>query len=150
MIEIQRTDSGNRDFFHLVQDLDAELAGRDGEGYSFYAQFNKIDALKYVVVAYENGKPVGCGALKEYSPKKVEVKRMYTSPESRGKGVAGRVLRELEAWAAELAYEACLLETGARQPEAIRLYQNNGYRRIPNYGPYVGVEDSLCFEKDIR
>ena len=92
MIKIIRTDSDNKDFIELVKYLDADLAERDGDDHSFYAQFNKIDKIKYVVVAYENGKPMGCGAIKEYSPDTMEIKRMYTLPESRGKGIATKVL----------------------------------------------------------
>ena len=150
MITTIRTNSDNRDFIQLVKHLDAELAERDGKDHSFYAQFNKIDTIKYAVVAYENGRPAGCGAIKEYSPGTVEIKRMYTSPGSRGKGIAGRILSELEAWAAELGYETCILETGKRLPEAVRLYQKNGYTIIPNYGPYAQIEDSVCFEKRLR
>ena len=150
MIRITRTDSENQDFIDLVKDLDAEMAIRDGEDHSFYAQFNKIDTIKYAVVAYEHGRPVGCGAIKEYAPGTVEIKRMYTSPDSRGKGIAGRILSELEAWADELGYETCILETGKRLPEAVRLYQKNGYNIIPNYGQYAQIEDSVCFEKHLR
>jgi putative acetyltransferase len=150
MIRITRTDSENQDFIDLVKDLDAEMAIRDGEDHSFYAQFNKIDTIKYAVVAYENGRPVGCGAIKEYAPGTVEIKRMYTSPDSRGKGIAGRILSELEAWADELGYETCILETGKRLPEAVRLYQKNGYNLIPNYGQYAQIEDSVCFEKHLH
>jgi GNAT superfamily N-acetyltransferase len=150
MIRIIRTNSDNQDFIGLVKHLDADLAERDGEDHSFYAQFNKIDKIKHVVVAYENDQPVGCGAIKEYAPDTMEVKRMYTSPESRGKGIASKVLRELEVWAAELSYGTCILETGKKQPEAIGLYKKNGYQVIPNYGQYAEVENSLCFEKHIR
>ncbi len=150
MIRIIRTDSNNQDFIKLVKDLDADLAKRDGEDHPFYAQFNKIDKIKYVVVAYENGKAVGCGAIKEYRPNTMEIKRMYTSPESRGKGIAAQVLSELERWASELAYEKCILETGKKQPEAIGLYKKNGYKIIPNYGQYANIENSVCFEKDIK
>ncbi len=150
MIHLVRTDSTNQDFIDLVKRLDADLAKRDGDEHPFYAQYNTIDKIKYVVVAYEDDQPVGCGAIKEYSPGVVEVKRMYTSPESRGKGVATKVLSELEAWAGELSYGTCILETGKKQPEAIRLYQKNGYKIIPNYGQYAEVENSLCFEKIIR
>jgi putative acetyltransferase len=149
MISIIRTDSENQDFIHLVRLLDADLAGRDGSDHSFYAQFNKIDKIKHAVVAYENGQPVGCGAIKEFNPTAMEVKRMYTLSECRGKGVATMVLRELENWASELSYETCVLETGKRQPEAIELYKRNGYTPIPNYGQYAGVENSLCFEKKL-
>jgi GNAT superfamily N-acetyltransferase len=75
---------------------------------------------------------------------------MYTLPEMRGQGVAGQVLSALEDWACELGYEKCVLETGKKQPEAIRLYEKSGYRRIQNYGQYAGVENSVCFEKIVR
>ena len=150
MIRITRTNSDNQDFIQLVKHLDADLAERDGEDHSFYAQFNKIDKIKYVAVAYEDDQPVGCGAIKECALDTMEIKRMYTSPESRGKGIASKVLHELEAWAAELSYEKCILETGKKQPEAIGLYQKNGYKIIPNYGQYAEIENSVCFEKLIK
>ncbi|MBD1395815.1 GNAT family N-acetyltransferase [Pontibacter sp. JH31] len=146
-IQLIRTDSTHADFVELVRYLDADLAERDGEEHSFYAQFNKIDMIRHVVVAYAGEKPVGCGAIKAYDLQTVEVKRMYVSPESRGTGVATSVLSELEKWAKELAYQRCILETGKKQPEAIGLYQKHGYSVIPNYGQYAGVENSLCFEK---
>jgi len=103
-----------------------------------------------VVVAYNSHNPVGCGAIKEYEPNIMEIKRMYTKPESRGKGLASQVLNELESWAAELSFKKCILETGKKQPEAIRLYEKNGYKLIPNYGQYAKIENSVCFEKSIR
>ncbi|SIT88092.1 GNAT family N-acetyltransferase [Pontibacter indicus] len=77
----------------------------------------------------------------------MEVKRMYVLPEGRNQGIASKVLAELEAWAQELAYARCILETGLKQPEAIGLYQKSGYQQIPNYAQYAGVENSVCFEK---
>ncbi|HMK17027.1 MAG TPA: GNAT family N-acetyltransferase [Chitinophagaceae bacterium] len=149
MIKLVRTDSDNKNFIQLVKQLDAELAILDGEEHAFYAQLNKTDKIKHVIVAYENENPISCGAIREYSPAIMEVKRMYTIPESRGKGIATKVLNELEKWAFELAYQKCVLETGKRQPDAIWLYQKNGYKSIPNYGKYVEMENSVCFEKDI-
>ena len=150
MIKIVRTNSDDQDFIDLVKNLDADLAERDGNDHPFYAQFNKIDKIKYVVVAYENSKPMGCGAIKEYASNTMEIKRMYTSPESRGKGIATKVLTELEIWATELSYEKCILETGKKQPEAIGLYKKNGYKLIPNYGQYAEIKNSLCFEKVVK
>ena len=68
MLKIVRTDSTNEDFISLVKSLDADLQIRDGNDHPFYAQFNKIDKLKFVVVAYENEKPLGCGAIKDTMP----------------------------------------------------------------------------------
>ena len=149
MITLTRTDSDNHDFIALVKHLDAELAELDGDEHVFYAQLNKTDKIKTVIVAYENARPISCGAIREYSPTITEVKRMYTLPESRSMGIATRILNELEKWASELSYQKCILETGWRQPDAIRLYEKNGYNRISNYGKYAGVENSLCFEKEI-
>lgn len=149
MIRLLRTDSENNDFIALVRSLDADLAQRDGGDHSFYAQFNKISLIRFVIVAFENDIPVGCGAIKEYDAETMEVKRMYVVPAERGKGIAGTILSALENWAAEMKYQKCILETGKRQPEAVRLYTARGYQRIPNYGQYVNVENSLCFEKNI-
>ena len=149
MVKITRTNAENQSFIKLVKDLDAELAERDGDDHAFYDQFNKIDQIKHVVVLYDNEKPVGCGAIKEIEPHVMEIKRMYTTPESRGKGIATIILSELEKWAAELTYEKCVLETGNKQPEAIELYKKNGYKLIPNYGQYTDIENSLCFEKKL-
>ena len=150
MIKIIRTGADNPDFIKLVKELDTELALRDGREHAFYNQFNKIDQIKFAVVAYENNQPVGCGAIKEYDPDTMEIKRMYTSPASRGKGIATKVLTELERWAAERAFKKCLLETGKKQPEAIALYKKNGYHLVPNYGQYAGMENSVCFEKEVK
>ena len=147
MITIKRTDSEDLDFQSLVGELDKELAIRDGEDHSFYAQYNKINAIKYVLVAYENDKAVGCGAIKSFDENSMEVKRMFVPLENRGKGVASLILKELENWAKELGNEKCVLETGYKQPEAIRLYEKNGYIKIPNYGQYIGMNNSVCFEK---
>ena len=150
MIKLIRTSSDNKDFIELVNHLDADLLVRDGKEQSFYKQYNQIDAIINVVVAFNDNKPVGCGAIKQFSENAMEVKRMYTLPEQRGKGIATKILTELEKWAKELSYEKCVLETGKRQPEAIALYKKNVYTIILNYGQYVGVENSVCFEKIIK
>ncbi len=150
MIHLIRTDSGNKDFIRLVQLLDADLAERDGEDHLFYSQFNKVDLIRHVIVVYEDNKAVSCGAMKNYDPETMEIKRMFTLPKNRGKGNASLILQELEKWAKEMNFEKCILETGKRQAEAIRLYEKSGYRIIPNYGQYAGIENSVCFIKKLK
>lgn len=149
MITILRTGSDHPDFVGLVKLLDAELAARDGADHAFYAPFNTIDKIKHALVAYEDERPVGCGAIKPLAPDTIEVKRMYVSEASRKKGIAMKILRALEDWAREMSFSKCVLETGKRQPEAIALYRKSGYTPIPNYGQYAGVENSLCFRKEL-
>jgi putative acetyltransferase len=150
MIRFVRTDCYDQDFLNLVRALDSELAIIDGEEHSFYSQFNKIENIKCVVIAYQEDEPIGCGAIKDYGGEAMEIKRMFVSPESRNKGVASKILSDLESWTRELNYSKCILETGIRQPDAIALYRKNGYIQIPNWGQYIGVENSVCFEKMIR
>jgi len=150
MLTFQRTNSENVVFLDLVKELDADLAVRDGKERDFYNQFNKLDSIKHVIVAFKNNTPAGCGAIKQYSDDTMEVKRMFVPLTLRGKGIASLVLNELEKWAIELEYKKCILETGKRQPEAIALYKKNGYVQIPNYGQYIGIENSVCFFKELQ
>ena len=149
MLTTKRTASSDTDFQTLVKALDTDLKIRDGEEHDFYHQFNKINLIKYAVVAYDGDEAVGCGAVKEYSSDSMEVKRMYVPPQHRGKGIASIILKELESWCKELGYKKCILETGKKQPEAIELYKKNGYIIIPNYGQYSTVANSVCFEKSL-
>ena len=147
--KIIRTNSNNIDFQELVKELDADLKIRDGEEHAFFAQYNKIDLINHVIVAYLNDEAVGCGAMKQYDDNTMEVKRMFVKPTSRGNGIATIVLKEVENWAKELNFSKCILETGIKQPEAIALYQKNNYTQIPKYGQYETVESSVCFEKTL-
>ena len=149
MQKIIRTTAANEDFRKLVAQLDHYLAIIDGNEHDFYHQYNKIENLNQVIVIYENDVAVACGAIKELEEGSMEVKRMFTDPAHRGKGLARKVLTELEKWATELGYRKCVLETGKRMKDAIGLYSRSNYQVIPNYGQYIGVENSVCFEKEI-
>lgn len=149
MIKLIRTDATNQDFVNLVKLLDSELAISDGDEHYFYDQFNSITQIKFAIVAYEGNKPVGCGAIKEFSQEAMEIKRMFILSDFRAKGLASLILKELEQWALELGFSKCILETGKKQPEAIALYKKNAYYQISNYGQYAGVDNSLCFEKNL-
>jgi GNAT superfamily N-acetyltransferase len=147
MIKIVRTNSKNQDFVNLVKQLDAYLKICDGPDHSFYDQFNKIDSLNHVVIAYKNNSALGCGAFKIHEGNFVEIKRMFVAPEGRREGIASKVLTELETWATELKFTKSILETGKQQPEAIELYKNCGYSITANFGFYENVANSVCFEK---
>jgi putative acetyltransferase len=149
-MKLIRTNSDNPDFQSLVVFLDRDLKIRDGDEHEFYAQFNKTDSIKNVVVAYFEDEAVGCGAFKSYSENTAEIKRMYVKPEFRGRRIAQQILTELEEWASESGFVTCVLETGFNQPEAIQLYQRCGYEKIANYGQYEGIENSLCMQKIIH
>jgi putative acetyltransferase len=144
-----RTNAKNKQFLELVKHLDASLAVTDGELHEFYNQFNGLEHIHHVLVFYNDNEAVACGALKKFSLKSVEIKRMFTLETHRCKGIGSLVLEHLEQWAKDLKYTSCVLETGKRQPAAIALYKKNGFIQIPNYGQYEGKENSVCFQKNL-
>lgn len=150
MTELIRTTSENTDFRKLINALDEDLYQRNGEAQLQYRQYNQVDLIDHVVVVYFEGKPVGCGCYKRFDDQTVEMKRMFVLPEMRGKKLAARMLQELEKWAIEEGNTAAVLETGHRQVEAIRLYNVAGYSLIENYGQYIGMEESICYRKELK
>ena len=147
MKKIIRTDNKNVDFNKLIIELDAYLKVTDGEDHEFYNQFNGLDNIKNVVIAYQDSQAIGCGAFKKLDNETIEIKRMYVKFAHRGSGTAQAILNSLELWASEKGFKKCILETGNRQVEAIKFYKKAGYKNIPNYGQYIHMEDSNCFEK---
>lgn len=145
-VQIVRADSSNLEFQALVTLLDTDLAIRDGDDHAFYAQFNKTDKLKHVVLIYHQQQAIACGALREWNSEIMEIKRMFVLPAFRRKGYAQLVVKNLMVWAKELGKKKCILETGKNQPEAIQLYKKMGFQIITNYGPYIHIENSVCME----
>lgn len=150
MIELLRTSGSHPDFAYLVAELDKALWEQNGELQAVYGPHNKVPENITAIIAYHDKKPVGCGCFKPFDPDTIEIKRMYVEPALRGKGIAASILIELEAWGRELEFSRSLLETGTNRMEAIRLYKKAGYIVIDNYGPYVGLETSVCMEKDLQ
>lgn len=147
MIEILRTDSKNPDFILLTKQLDDELYSRYGSFQSKYDFYNNVGIIETVVVARIDNFPAGCGCFKIFDRNTAEIKRMMISPEYRGSGAAGMILSELEKWAVEQGYFVSILQTGIKQPDAIRFYSRNGYFIIENFGQYAGDDNSVCMKK---
>lgn len=151
-IEILAVDPRCGEAARLIRALSDELARRydfadDGSG-----NFKPEDALvagSAFVIVRADGNAVACGAFRPLEDDVAEIKRMFVVPDCRGRDYSKAILNELERLARENGYTAVRLETGDRQPEAIRLYERSGYRRIPNFGIYVENEMSVCFEKQL-
>ena len=129
--------------------LDADLKIRDGKDHEFYAQINKTAILNNVMVCYQNDIAIGYGALREIDAKTLKIKRMFVNPDHQGKGIASKILSELELWTSELNYFQIILETEINKPEAISLYKKSGYKITENYGQYIGIKSSICMKKII-
>ena len=82
-MNLMRTTSENIDFTNLANSLDQDLAIKNGDKNDFFVQFNKLDLIQHVVVAYDNEQAIACGAIKEYDKETMEVKRMFVLPHMR-------------------------------------------------------------------
>lgn len=149
-IVFRRAQAATPDFQALVALLDQELLDRYQEEQAEHAPFNKLASDTPVVVAYAGEQPIACGAFRpDPATRSVEIKRMFVHADHRDRGVGRQVLTELENWARELGFLIAHLETGNQQPEAVALYTRAGYTRIPNYGPYAAIDNSICMEKKL-
>lgn len=149
-IIIKRTTTTNPDFNLLVKHLDNELWNELNEDQGLYDQYNKVPGIKTAVIVYVDGKPAAIGCFKEVANDTVEIKRMFTEKTFRGKGLSRIVLRELEKWAIEEGFAVAVLETSIHFTIARKLYDTAGYSIIPNYGQYIGLEESICMKKMLK
>ncbi|WP_167956699.1 GNAT family N-acetyltransferase [Anaerosporobacter faecicola] len=146
------TDGTNVTFADLCQQLDASLNQIVGgeKQRSQYTQYNGLSQIHDVLILYINHSPIGCASFKEYKPGIAEVKRVFVQESARGNGYSKLLLQELEKIAVEKGYQSLILETGKPLLAARGLYHSLGFSNIPNYGPYVNMQESVCMEKIIK
>ena len=144
-IAIRRTTPDAPDAARLLGDYNAELLARgrpfspldppEGSGGKRVEVHEMEPPGGTFLVALEGDVPVACGGLRTLDgPARVgEIKRMYVVPGARRRGLARRLLAELEACARELGHERLRLDTNAAQPEALQLYEATGYVEITDY-----------------
>ncbi|MEV4808257.1 GNAT family N-acetyltransferase [Micromonospora avicenniae] len=132
-----------------LADLGARYGGSGDE--------TPVDADEFVppdgtfLVAYLDGEPVGCGGWRSHDVEgdTAELKRMYTAPQARGRGVARTVLAAIERSALAHGRKRVILECGDQQPEAIAMYASAGYERIPNFGYYKDSPGCISFGRTL-
>ncbi len=151
-IKLKQIDCNSKDFMGLSCQLDKFLDQAIG-GESIrekYKKFNYLDTMDYVIAAYDEEKPVGCGALRKYSAADIEVKRVFVQKEYRRKNIGGMLLEQLIKEAKEMGFKRMILETGDFLPDSMRLYSRYGFERIENYGAYVEMAESVCMALNIE
>ena len=105
---------------------------------------------RYLLARHDDRQPVGCCAVQPLHGEALwELNRMYVVPEMRGAGVSLALLDHAEQVVQGLGGERIRLETGVRQPSAMRLYERSGYHRIANYPPHEHDPLSRCYEKTL-
>ncbi len=128
-------------------ELDARFGTRDHEP---GPPPSEADVAVFLVAHDKaSGQPVGCGGLRILDGDTAEIKRLYVLPYTRGSGVASSILAALEAQAYALGVRTITAEAGSVQTDGRKFYESAGFGRVPNFGPYVGAEDSHCYAKPI-
>jgi GNAT superfamily N-acetyltransferase len=147
---LKRTNTVDVFFQTLTKLLDSELNARYGKLQSTYDKHNVMAPIETALVGFDADVPIACGCFKNIDDATVEMKRMFVVPQYRRRGFSSQLLHELEQWACALGYSIARLETGKSQPEAIALYQKQGYEVVENFEPYVGMSNSVCMHKELR
>jgi GNAT superfamily N-acetyltransferase len=149
-VRIEVTAYDHPDAVALIAEVQQEYVVRYGE-----QDLTPVDPAQFAppqglfLVAYVDGVPAACGGWRARETA-VELKRMYVTPASRGRGLARAVLAELERTALEAGYPQVVLETGQRQPEAIALYESAGYTPVPRFGYYADAPEAVHLGKTLE
>jgi len=149
-IEIRPARFADDDVQELVKEVLADLAGRYGSsGDDTPVALTDFDPpTGAFFVACDGDRPVGCGGWRAHG-EDAELKRMYTAPAIRGRGLARRMLSVIEESARAAGLKRVILETGDQQPEAIRLYEAAGYERIRDFGFYKDHAGVLSYARTL-
>lgn len=148
MVTIERAAATAPESLGLMAEMCAEIDTLYGNREP--SEFSRMDSPGAVfVVAREDGVALGCGAIRPITARTAEVKRIYVRPAARRGGVARKIMAALEEIARAEGFQEAWLETGLRQPAAIRLYEGLGYQPISKFGDYRDDPVSLCFGKKI-
>ena len=135
-LDIAAESARSPDALRLVGLLSTELRARSDNEDDGAAGFSPADVETpggAFLVARQNGVGVGCVALRPLDDGTAEIKRMFVE----------------ETAAFVNGFHQLFLETGIRNPEAIRLYGRHGFQSVPRYGPYINDPRSICFAKDL-
>jgi putative acetyltransferase len=126
-----------------LEDLDLIDAYFDGAAYQ-----QEIDGLPgayappdgALLVCWDAGLALGCGAFKRLDVVSCEMKRMFVPQMARGRGSGRALALALLDRARDAGYERMYLDTSVRQTEAIALYRDLGFEEVE---PYYEVPDAM-------
>jgi putative acetyltransferase len=150
MITLQIEKPDKQAIIELIRQLDEYLESLYPPESNHLLDIQTLMGENIIFLTAKDGERyVGCGALRLFKGQYAEIKRMYVLPAERGKGIASRLLNELERLALESGLRILRLETGIHQAEALNLYERFGFYKIEPFGEYAADPLSLYFEKYI-
>ena len=155
MIEVTQVPVDDADLDVLLRAYFKDISARYWEDEVSWDQFQAelTPGVRFLLAREAGGgAALGCCALQK-NPKSglpgLELKRMYVDPDARGSGVATALLRAANALAGQSGEPQIYLETGVRQPEAVRFYEREGFTEIPLYPPWIGMDLSIAYARAV-
>ena len=142
------TNSDFQMFYQITEDYYSSLVGGVSKRKGF-VPYNASAQIPDVLIAYDDGKAVGCAGLKRYNDKSTEIKRVWVQPEYRRQHIADKMMQLVEQKAKEQGFARVILQTRPQMTEAVVMYTKRGYKLIENYPPYDKLIGAVCYAKEL-
>lgn len=147
-MKLIHTNEKDERFLNLVEELDYGYYQRIGDELEKYKQYNEFKDPHFVILMLDGDEAIACASYRKFNEKSVEFKRVYVKKEYRKRGIAYRLIRELEKDVIEKGFEHSYIVTGNNNHAAIRLYEKLDYFKTDKFGQFKDDETVLCMKKD--
>ena len=137
-------------FIELTKELDNEYFQLYGDIVKKYEEYNDLKYPHIVLLALNWGKPIACASYKLFDKDSIEIKRVYVKRRYRRKGIAYKMVKQLEKLAIEENFKYSVIETGSENEAAINLYKKLDYEIIDNFGQFEGDDLCICMKKEFK
>lgn len=144
------TDEKDERFIELTRELDNEYFQLHGDVVLKYQEYNDLKDSHIVILALNWGKPIACASFRLFDKDTIEVRRVYVKKRYRRKGIAYKLVKQLEKLAMEENFKYSIIETGRENVAAINLYRKLDYEIIDNIGIFEGDDLCICMKKQFK
>lgn len=135
-------------FLKLVEELDYGYYKRIGEELKKYEKYNEFKNPHTVILLLDNTKAVACASYRVFDEESVEFKRVYVKKEYRKKGIAYKLIKELEKDVINRNFKYSYIVTGKNNYAAIKLYEKLNYFETDKFGQFKNDNTVICMKKE--
>lgn len=144
------TNEKDERFIELARQLDDEYFQKHGDKVLKYKEYNDLKDPHIVILALNWQRPIACASFRILDKDTIEIRRVYVKKRYRRKGIAYKLVKQLEKLAMEENFRCSIIETGSANEAAINLYKKLDYERVDNFGFFKGDDMCICMRKEFR
>ena len=144
------TNEKDERFIELTKELDNEYFQLHGDVVLKYQDYNDLNDPHIVMLALNWGKPIACASFRLFDKDTIEIRRVYVKKRYRKKGIAYKLVKQLEKLAMEENFKYSVIETGKENIAAINLYKKLDYEIVDNFGMFEGDDLCICMKKQFK